>query len=56
MRTELKDLQKRLKLTTVYVTHDRTEALSLSDHIIIMDNGVIKASGTPIELLRNPPN
>ena len=56
MRTELKDLQKRLKLTTVYVTHDRTEALSLSDHIIIMDKGVIKASGTPIELLRNPPN
>ncbi|MBH58849.1 MAG: polyamine ABC transporter ATP-binding protein [Thaumarchaeota archaeon] len=56
MRTELKDLQRRLKLTTIYVTHDRTEALSLSDHIIIMDKGVIKASGTPIELLRNPPN
>ena len=56
MRTELKDLQRRLKLTTIYVTHDRTEALSLSDHIIIMDKGVIKASGTPIELLRDPPN
>ena len=56
MRTELKDLQRRLKLTTIYVTHDRTEALSLSDYIIIMDKGVIKASGTPIELLRNPPN
>ena len=56
MRTELKDLQRRLKLTTIYVTHDRTEALSLSDHIIIMDKGVIKATGTPIDLLRDPPN
>lgn len=56
MRTELKDLQKKLKITTIYVTHDRTEALSLSDYIIIMDKGIIKASGSPIELLKKPPN
>ena len=56
MRTELKELQQKLKITTIYVTHDRTEALSLSDQIIIMDNGMIKASGTPDSLLNNPPN
>ena len=56
MRTELKELQKKLKLTTIYVTHDRTEALSLSDFIIIMNNGIIKATGSPRELLINPPN
>ncbi len=56
MRTELKELQRKLKITTIYVTHDRTEALSLSDHIIIMDKGMIKASGTPDSLLNNPPN
>ena len=56
MRTELKELQRKLKITTIYVTHDRTEALSLSDQIIIMDKGMIKASGTPDSLLNNPPN
>ena len=56
MRTELKELQKKLKLTTIYVTHDRTEALSLSDFIIIMNNGIIKATGKPRELLIDPPN
>ena len=56
MRTELKELQRKLKLTTIYVTHDRTEALSLSDFIIIMNNGIIKATGNPRELLIDPPN
>ena len=56
MRTELKELQRKLEITTIYVTHDRTEALSLSDQIIIMDEGMIKASGTPNSLLNNPPN
>jgi len=39
MRVELKQLQKRLDLTTLYVTHDQTEALALSDRVIVMDRG-----------------
>ena len=56
MRGELKLLQKNIGITAIYVTHDRTEALSLSDELIIMGNGRILATGTPSELLDNPPN
>ncbi len=56
MRSELKDLQRKIKLTTIYVTHDRTEALSLSDKIILMNEGKIESIGSPMELLESPPN
>lgn len=56
MRAELRDLQRKIKLTTIYVTHDRTEALSLSDKIILMHRGKIASIGSPMELLEQPPN
>lgn len=56
MRTELKELQSKIGITSIYVTHDRTEALSLSDQIVLMADGDVKAIGTPQELLDNPPN
>lgn len=54
VRAELKEIQKRLKITTVYVTHDREEALSLSDEIAVMNEGRILQHGTPRELYFNP--
>ncbi len=56
MRAELKSLQRKIKVTSIYVTHDRTEALSMSDRIIVMGNGEIQAMGTPQRLLEDPPN
>lgn len=56
MQIELIELHKRLKLTTVFVTHDQDEALSLSDSIILMRNGVIEQSGTPEDLYDRPVN
>jgi iron(III) transport system ATP-binding protein len=43
-------MQQRLQLTVAYVTHDQSEALAVSDQIIVMDHGVIAQSGTPQEL------
>jgi iron(III) transport system ATP-binding protein len=56
MRSELKQLQRKTGVTSIYVTHDRAEALSLSDQLVIMGNGSVKANGTPFELLAKPPN
>ncbi len=56
MRGELKLLQKRIGITAIYVTHDRAEALSLSDELVIMENGMIRATGAPAELLEKPRN
>lgn len=50
LRNELKDLQKRFGITTVYVTHDQEEALTLSDHIAVFNKGVIEQIGTPDEI------
>jgi iron(III) transport system ATP-binding protein len=50
----LKQLQSQLKLTTIFVTHDQTEALSLSDRIVVMDGGRIMQIGTPEEIYRDP--
>jgi iron(III) transport system ATP-binding protein len=50
----LKELQSRLRLTTIFVTHDQTEALSLSDRIIVLDRGRIMQIGTPQEIYRYP--
>jgi multiple sugar transport system ATP-binding protein len=50
MRTELKQIQRNLKVTTVFVTHDQAEAMSLADRIVVMDNGKIVQIGTPEEI------
>ena len=54
MREEIRALQQRLQLTVAYVTHDQSEALAVSDRIIVMDHGVIAQSGTPQELYESP--
>ena len=54
MREEIRSLQQRLKLTVAYVTHDQSEALAVSDQIIVMDRGVIAQHGTPRELYECP--
>jgi len=54
MREEIRALQQRLSLTVAYVTHDQSEALAVSDHIIVMDQGVIAQRGAPHELYESP--
>lgn len=56
MRTEIKQLHQRLKTTTVYVTHDQIEAMTLADRIVVMQNGYIEQIGTPLELYDQPAN
>lgn len=56
MRTELKHLQHQLQQTMVYVTHDQLEAMSMADHIAIMDLGVLQQFGTPLEVYNKPAN
>ncbi len=56
MRFELKRLQRELKITTVYVTHDQSEALALSHHIAVMEAGHIRQIGTPREIYERPIN
>ena len=54
MREDIRDLQQRLGLTVVYVTHDQSEALAVSDRIIVMDRAVIAQEGAPRELYEAP--
>jgi multiple sugar transport system ATP-binding protein len=56
MRGEITRLQKRLGTTTVYVTHDQTEAMTLGDRVVVMHNGVAQQIGTPDELYQHPAN
>ncbi|MDI6890962.1 MAG: ABC transporter ATP-binding protein [Thermodesulfovibrionales bacterium] len=56
MRAELKRLYQELKITTVYVTHDQAEALSLSDRIAVLHQGEIQQCGTPLEVYLKPAN
>src|SRR5262249_61147930 len=56
MRTELKRLQRELSLTTVYVTHDQSEALALSHEIAVMNDGRVIQVGTPREIYEQPKN
>ena len=53
LRKELKRLQKELGITTLYVTHDQEEALTLSDRIAVFNNGFIEQVGTPVEIYHN---
>ena len=55
-RQELKKLQKRLGITTIFVTHDQEEAMTTCDRIAVMDQGVIQQVGTPMELFDHPAN
>ena len=56
MRIELRELQHRLGITSVYVTHDLEEALAMSDRIVVMRDGLIEQTGTPDEIYRLPRN
>ncbi|MBR1811681.1 MAG: ABC transporter ATP-binding protein [Clostridia bacterium] len=56
MQQELKAIQKRLGITFIYVTHDQEEALSMSDTIVVMDEGKIQQIGTPIDIYNEPEN
>src|SRR5690606_16897241 len=54
MRVEIRELQQRLGITTLYVTHDQIEAMSISDRIVVMNGGVIEQIGTPREIYARP--
>jgi len=54
MRTEIRRIQKELNITSVYVTHDQIEAMTLSDKIVVMDQGLIQQIGSPMEIYRQP--
>ncbi|MFU1783786.1 ABC transporter ATP-binding protein [Haloarcula japonica] len=56
MRTELQQLQRQLGVTTIYVTHDQTEAMTMSDRIAVMDQGELQQVGEPLELYHDPNN
>jgi multiple sugar transport system ATP-binding protein len=56
MRAQIKHLQRQLKITTVYVTHDQIEAMTLADRIVIMDKGRIQQVGTPDQIYSDPDN
>lgn len=54
MRTEIRRIQKTLNITSVYVTHDQIEAMTLSDRIVVMNEGIIEQIGSPTEIYRYP--
>ena len=56
MQTELKNIQKSLGISFIYVTHDQEEALSMSDRVVVMDNGEIQQIGTPQDIYNEPLN
>jgi multiple sugar transport system ATP-binding protein len=56
MRTEIKELHQRLQTTTVYVTHDQIEAMTMADKIVVMHDGVVEQIGAPLELYDTPNN
>jgi multiple sugar transport system ATP-binding protein len=56
MRAEIKELHQRLKTTTVYVTHDQIEAMTMADKIVVMHDGIVEQIGAPLELYDKPDN
>lgn len=56
MQYELRDLQQRLGITFIFVTHDQEEALAMSDEIFVMNKGHIVQSGTPVDIYDEPIN
>ncbi|PZO80621.1 MAG: ABC transporter ATP-binding protein [Mesorhizobium amorphae] len=55
-RAQIKHLQHELKVTTIYVTHDQIEAMTLADRVVVMNKGVVQQVGTPTEIYDNPAN
>ena len=56
MRAEIKELHQRLKTTTVYVTHDQVEAMTMADKIVVLHDGIVEQMGSPLELYDRPAN
>jgi multiple sugar transport system ATP-binding protein len=56
MRTEIKELHQRLKTTTIYVTHDQIEAMTMADKIVVMHDGIVEQIGAPLDLYDRPKN
>ncbi len=56
MRSEIKELHQRLKTTSIYVTHDQIEAMTMGDKIVVMRDGRIEQTGSPLDLYDNPAN
>jgi multiple sugar transport system ATP-binding protein len=56
MRTEIKELHQRLKTTTIYVTHDQIEAMTMADKIVVMHDGIVEQMGAPLDLYDRPEN
>ncbi|MEI8305005.1 MAG: sn-glycerol-3-phosphate ABC transporter ATP-binding protein UgpC [Burkholderiales bacterium] len=56
MRTEIKELHQRLRTTSVYVTHDQIEAMTMADKIVVMHDGIVEQMGSPLELYDRPAN
>jgi multiple sugar transport system ATP-binding protein len=56
MRSEIKELHQRLKTTTIYVTHDQVEAMTMADKIVVMRDGIIEQMGSPLDLYDHPNN
>ncbi len=56
MRNEISKLHRELGSTTIYVTHDQVEAMTMADRIVVMKDGVIQQIGTPMNLYDNPKN
>jgi multiple sugar transport system ATP-binding protein len=56
MRTEIKELHQRLTTTTIYVTHDQVEAMTMADRIVVMHDGLVEQIGAPLDLYDRPQN
>jgi multiple sugar transport system ATP-binding protein len=56
MRAEIKELHQRLKTTTIYVTHDQIEAMTMADKIVVMHDGIVEQIGAPLDLYDHPQN
>ena len=56
MRTEIKELHQRLKTTSIYVTHDQIEAMTMADRIVVMRDGIVEQAGEPLDLYDRPAN
>jgi multiple sugar transport system ATP-binding protein len=56
MRTEIKELHQRLKTTSIYVTHDQIEAMTMADRIVVMRDGIVEQTGSPLDLYDTPVN
>jgi multiple sugar transport system ATP-binding protein len=56
MRTEIKELHQRLKTTSIYVTHDQIEAMTMADKIVVMRDGIVEQTGSPLEVYDRPAN